>query len=85
VLENWLADVQYMIRDFVDGVITFVLHPEVIGRGHRFLMLEQLVDTIAQKGLTFTTVSDVAEQFRDGRCYGEYAPQSRTQTTAMPE
>ncbi|HEX6509547.1 MAG TPA: polysaccharide deacetylase [Chloroflexota bacterium] len=84
VLENWLADVQYMIRDFEDGVITFVLHPEVIGRGHRFLMLEQLVDTIAQEGLTFTTLSDVAERFRDGRRYGEYAPQSRAQTTAMP-
>jgi peptidoglycan/xylan/chitin deacetylase (PgdA/CDA1 family) len=84
VLENWLADVQYMIRDFVDGVITFVLHPEVIGRGHRFLMLEQLVDTIAQHGLAFTTLSYVAERFREGWRYGEYMPQSRTRPTEVP-
>jgi peptidoglycan-N-acetylglucosamine deacetylase len=85
VLENWLADVRYMVRDFVDGVLTFVLHPEVIGRGHRFLMLEQLVDTIAEEGLAFTTLADVASQFRDGRSYGEYAPQSRTQSTTVPQ
>jgi peptidoglycan/xylan/chitin deacetylase (PgdA/CDA1 family) len=77
VLENWLADVRYMVRDFVDGVLTFVLHPEVIGRGHRFLMLEQLADTIADEGLAFSTLTDVAGRFRDGRNYGEYAPRSR--------
>jgi peptidoglycan/xylan/chitin deacetylase (PgdA/CDA1 family) len=81
VLENWLADLRYMARDFVDGVITFVLHPEVIGRGHRFLMLERLVDAIAEMGLTFTTLADVADRFRNGRNYGEYAPQSRTRAT----
>lgn len=85
VLENWLADVRYMTRDFVDGVITFVLHPEVIGRGHRFLMLEQLVDTIARQGLTFTTLGEVAERFRAGRRYGEYAPQSRANAREAPE
>jgi peptidoglycan/xylan/chitin deacetylase (PgdA/CDA1 family) len=74
VLENWLADVRYMSRDFVDGVITFVLHPEVIGRGHRFLMLERLVEAIADMGLSFATLSDVAGRFRAGRCYGDYAP-----------
>lgn len=81
VLENWLADVRYMTRDFEDGVITIVMHPEVIGRGHRFLMLEQLVDTVAAEGLSFTTLADVAHQFREGRRYGQYAPQSQAHAT----
>jgi peptidoglycan/xylan/chitin deacetylase (PgdA/CDA1 family) len=84
VLENWLADVRYMLRDFSDGVITIVMHPEVIGRGHRFLMLEQLADTIAEEGVELTTLADVAEQFRSGRRYGEYAPQSRADSAGMP-
>jgi peptidoglycan/xylan/chitin deacetylase (PgdA/CDA1 family) len=81
VLENWLADVRYMLRDFTDGVLTIVMHPEVIGRGHRFLMLEQLVDTIAEEGVEFTTMAEVAEQFRNGRRYGEYKPRSRAALT----
>ena len=83
VLENWLADVRYMLRDFLDGVITIVMHPEVIGRGHRLLMLEQLVDTVAQEGVIFTTLADVAQQFRHGRGYGEYAPHPRTRSRVI--
>jgi peptidoglycan/xylan/chitin deacetylase (PgdA/CDA1 family) len=71
VLENWLGDVEYMVRDFSDGVITFTLHPEVSGRGHRLLMLERLVDTIARQGLAFSTLAEVAQRFRNGRAYGE--------------
>jgi len=71
VLENWLSDVRYMTRDFEDGVTTFLFHPEVIGRGHRLLMLEELTDTLAGRGLTFATLSDVAERFREGHRYGE--------------
>jgi hypothetical protein len=82
VLENWLGDVEYMVRDFSDGVITFTLHPEVSGRGHRLLMLEQLVDIVAQQGLEFSTLADVARQFREGREYGRYAPQSRAGAAA---
>jgi peptidoglycan/xylan/chitin deacetylase (PgdA/CDA1 family) len=82
VLENWLADVRYMLRDFTDGVLTIVMHPEVIGRGHRFLMLEQLVDTIAEEGVELTTMGAVAEQFRNGRSYGEYRPRSGVRSTA---
>jgi len=84
VLENWLADVRYMLRDFEDGVLTIVMHPEVIGRGHRFLMLEQFVDTIAEEGIEFTTLAEIAERFRTGRSYGEYAPQSRARSSSVP-
>lgn len=78
VLENWLADVRYMVRDFDDGVITFTLHPEVMGRGHRLLLLEKLTDTALGDGLAFATLAEVAEQFRQGRRFGVYQPQSRT-------
>ena len=33
-----------MYRDVPGGVFTLTMHPQVIGRGHRFLMLERLID-----------------------------------------
>ncbi|HZS93399.1 MAG TPA: hypothetical protein VFA78_01255, partial [Chloroflexota bacterium] len=61
-----------MERDIEDGVITLTLHPEVIGRGHRLLMLEEFVDVAMGDGLEFTTLATVAERFREGREYGRY-------------
>ncbi len=64
-----------MVRDFDDGVVTIVCHPEVIGRGHRLLMLEQLIDTLIDDGLEVAPLHEVAQTFRTGRAYGRYAPQ----------
>ena len=42
------------------------MHPQVIGRGHRMLMLEELLDRIAAvDDVEFTTVSEVVS---DGAC-----------------
>jgi hypothetical protein len=42
------------------------MHPQVIGRGHRLLMLEELIDRItAVDGVEFTTMGEVASEWRE--------------------
>jgi len=41
------------------------MHPQAIGRGHRLLMLERLVQHIREReGITFKTMAEVAIEFR---------------------
>ena len=48
------------------GVYTLTMHPQVIGRGHRMLMLEELLDRIAAiHGVEFTTIGEVAADWRE--------------------
>ncbi len=63
VLENWLADIDAAVREHRSAV--FVLHPEVSGRGHRLLMLEQLIDASLAAGHEFGTLAGIAERFAD--------------------
>ena len=43
VEEIWRDEFDYMYRE-VDGIPTITMHPQVIGRGHRMLMLERLIE-----------------------------------------
>ncbi|TCT07846.1 polysaccharide deacetylase family protein [Aquabacter spiritensis] len=63
VLRNWTDDFLYMKRDFEWGVITYTCHPFVIGRGHRMIMLERLVETLVSEGATFCAMEDAMEEF----------------------
>lgn len=74
VFGNWMGDVEYMLRDFNDGVLVVTFHPQVIGRGHRLLALERWLDDLLRMGVAFDRMSSVAEQFSRGRAYGEYSP-----------
>jgi peptidoglycan-N-acetylglucosamine deacetylase len=74
VFRNWTEDVAYMLRDFTDGVLVVTFHPQVIGRGHRMLGLERWLDELAGMGVAFERLESVAEQFLEGRDYGEYEP-----------
>jgi hypothetical protein len=40
------------------------MHPQVIGRGHRILMLERLIAHFRAAGAEFTTLSTAADAFR---------------------
>lgn len=77
VFANWLDDVRYMVRDFEDGVLTIVLHPEVIGRGHRLLGFERFVEDVAAMDVEYAPLCDVAAAFANGRSYGRWAPDRR--------
>ena len=44
VIENWINDFVYMTEHFEWGVLTYTFHPYVIGRGHRMMALEKLLE-----------------------------------------
>ena len=58
VLQNWVDDFDYMTRTMEWGALTYTCHPFVIGRGHRMLMLERLIDALKGMGATFLTMED---------------------------
>jgi peptidoglycan/xylan/chitin deacetylase (PgdA/CDA1 family) len=78
VLQNWLADFAYLRAHLEWGIITYTFHPHVIGRGHRMLMLEQLIRALREGGAEFTTMAEaVAEyrrQFPEGRAIASPLP-----------
>ena len=65
VLENWVADFDYMARELDWGVITYTCHPFVIGRGHRMLMLENLIESLSAHGAVFMTMEDAAAEYAE--------------------
>ena len=60
LLQNWVDDFAYMTRTMDWGVLTYTCHPFVIGRGHRMMMLERLIDSLQGMGATFLTMEDAA-------------------------
>jgi peptidoglycan/xylan/chitin deacetylase (PgdA/CDA1 family) len=63
VLENWINDYLYLKDHFEWGVLTYTFHPFVIGRGHRMLVLEKLLRTMAEGGAQFVTMEDAAREY----------------------
>jgi peptidoglycan/xylan/chitin deacetylase (PgdA/CDA1 family) len=49
----------------------FTFHPYVIGRGHRMIMLEKLIDALARLGAEFRTLDEVHQEFRARIAAGE--------------
>jgi peptidoglycan/xylan/chitin deacetylase (PgdA/CDA1 family) len=78
VLHNWLADFAYMRMHLEWGIITYTFHPHVIGRGHRMLMLEQLIHALRDDGAEFMTMAEAVEAYRrrfpEGRLIGAPPP-----------
>lgn len=70
VLENWLDDFEYMRRTCDWGVLTYTCHPFVIGRGHRMLMLERLIEGLLGKGAAFLAMEDAAAEYALRRPFG---------------
>ena len=65
VLENFLNDFIYMQRSEEWGILTYTLHPFVIGRGHRMIMLEKLIDGLTERSAIFMTMEEAATTFLD--------------------
>jgi len=63
VLANWLDEFRYMARTVEWGVLTYTFHPQVIGRGYRMLLLERLIDGLAEQGATFVRMDAAATEF----------------------
>jgi len=63
VLANWLDDFRYLARTLEWGALTYTFHPQVIGRGHRMLLLERLIVELQALGATFARMDTVAQEF----------------------
>jgi peptidoglycan/xylan/chitin deacetylase (PgdA/CDA1 family) len=61
VFDVWAAEFDYLYHRLGEGVFTLTMHPQVIGRGHRLLMLERLIEYMkGHKGVAFRTLGEVA-------------------------
>ncbi len=60
VLEIWRGEFDWMHEHVDGGVLTYCMHPQVIGRGHRIAMLEELIEHCAGAGARFERLGDVA-------------------------
>ena len=66
VLQNWVDDFSYMTQTEDWGVLTYTCHPAVIGRGHRMMMLEKLLDGLRGMDAAFLTMEEAAAEWRQG-------------------
>jgi peptidoglycan-N-acetylglucosamine deacetylase len=63
VLEIWSEEASWMHQNVAGGVLTAVMHPQVIGRGHRIAMLERFILHCQALGdLRFRRLGDVAAE-----------------------
>ncbi|MEE2761769.1 MAG: polysaccharide deacetylase [Pseudomonadota bacterium] len=69
VMEVWRDEFTYMQKTMKWGVLTYTMHPYVIGRGSRMLALEGLLDELTEAGAVFLTMEDAAREAR-GRMGG---------------
>jgi peptidoglycan/xylan/chitin deacetylase (PgdA/CDA1 family) len=60
VMANWLDEFRYMTEATEWGVLTYTMHPYVIGRGYRMLALEGLLADLAAEGAVFMTMEQAA-------------------------
>ncbi len=74
VLENFVDDYTYMTRVQPDfGILTYTFHPHVIGRGHRMMMLERLIQKLMEDGAVFMTMEDAMQEWLARRQAGRKA------------
>jgi peptidoglycan-N-acetylglucosamine deacetylase len=66
VLSLWAAEFDYCHTELAAGVFTLTLHPEIIGRGPRIRLLDQLIAHMRQApGVEFLTMSAQATRLRE--------------------
>lgn len=65
VEEIWRGDFDYAYANCPGGVYTLTMHPQVIGRGHRLLMLERLIDYFkSHPGVVFESMGAYVQRWK---------------------
>lgn len=64
VFAVWAAEFDYLYERVGNGVFNLTMHPQIMGRGHRLLMLERLIEHMRRPGVGFRRVGDVAHEWR---------------------
>lgn len=68
VLETWVAELDYLADRIGAGILVVTMHPQIIGRGSRMLMLEQFLDHTASKpNVGFTRCIDYVTDWKAGK------------------
>ena len=66
MFRSWGRDLTWMLRELDHGLLTVTCHPEVIGRGHRLLALEEWLDAVAGEDVEFVTAKDAVDRYVGG-------------------
>jgi hypothetical protein len=64
VMQNWHDEFRYMAKTVDWGILTYTMHPYVIGRGYRMLAFEDLVAKLLDAGAVFMTMAEAAFEAR---------------------
>lgn len=64
VMDSWYDEWRYMKKTVDWGILTYTMHPYVIGRGFRMYALEGLVDKLIAEGAIFMTMEEAAREAR---------------------
>lgn len=62
VLQGWFDEFRYMKKSIDWGVLTYTMHPYVIGRGYRMICFEELLDKLIEEGAVFMTMEEAARE-----------------------
>jgi peptidoglycan/xylan/chitin deacetylase (PgdA/CDA1 family) len=65
VLEIWKAELDWMHENIESGVMTLIMHPQVIGRAHRIQMLERFINhALTHQDLKIERMDVVAQRLQ---------------------
>ncbi len=73
VREIWQSEFDWAYANAPGGVMTIIMHPQVIGRGSRLAMLEGLIEhAAAHEGVAFETLATCEARWRAANPLEEY-------------
>ncbi|MGW3953133.1 polysaccharide deacetylase family protein [Streptomyces sp. NPDC004752] len=72
VYEIWTAEFDYAMTNYPGGVFDLCMHPQIIGRPHRIMMLERLIEYMSERDVRFESVAAYASRWRDANPLTEW-------------
>jgi peptidoglycan/xylan/chitin deacetylase (PgdA/CDA1 family) len=85
VQEIWQAEFEYAADTAPDGFFGLCMHPQVIGRGHRLMMLDRLIGVMTERGAVFEPLGDCARRWRDANPLDAWVAGDSVHARAMRE
>ena len=77
VEEIWRGDFDYAYEHCTGGIYNLTMHPQVIGRGHRMLLLERLLDHFGSyEDVVFETLGNYAGRWKKNNPVEEWCAYS---------
>ena len=84
VEEIWKGDFDYAHANCPNGVYNLTMHPQVIGRGHRMLMLKRLIDYFkCQDGVVFETLGNYVERWKEENTVQDWKARNPLYTNSL--